>query len=167
MITMFGMERAALLLQCLEWNKQYGASPWHIALSLTWAGPIEVADGLDIDFDVNEPTMGEKLANLNLLDEPTKNNQQKQDLSSDAKPPSADSVHVMLKQALHADDRALLLDCLYTQDEKVYCFNFSYFVFRWISVYTCANSMVDSLAKDTVSHDSLTIIHHGIPSSAA
>lgn len=73
--------------------------------------------------------MGEKLANLNILDEPTKNNQQKQDLSSDVKPPSADSVYVMLKQALHADDRALLLDCLYTQDEKVNCLEFSYLVF--------------------------------------
>ncbi|RWR72393.1 WD repeat-containing protein 43 isoform X1 [Cinnamomum micranthum f. kanehirae] len=83
------------------------------------SGHIEVTDGINVDYDMNEPTMGEKLANLNILDEPTKNNQQKQDLSSDVKPPSADSVYVMLKQALHADDRALLLDCLYTQDEKV------------------------------------------------
>ncbi|GAB2276190.1 hypothetical protein Dimus_010924 [Dionaea muscipula] len=33
--------------------------------------------------------------------------------------PSADSVQVLLKQALHAEDHSLLLDCLYNQDEKV------------------------------------------------
>lgn len=63
--------------------------------------------------------MGEKLARLHLAD----NNEDKsnEDLESppQTKPPSADSVHVLLKQALHADDRALLIDCLYRQDEKV------------------------------------------------
>ena len=39
------------------------------------------------------------------------------------KPPSADSVNILLKQALRDDDRALLLDCLYTQDEKVVFFS--------------------------------------------
>ncbi|KAK9683622.1 hypothetical protein RND81_10G154000 [Saponaria officinalis] len=34
-------------------------------------------------------------------------------------PPSADSVHVLLKQALHADDRPFLLECLGNQDNKV------------------------------------------------
>lgn len=34
-------------------------------------------------------------------------------------PPSADSVHVLLKQALRADDRAALLGCLYNRDHKV------------------------------------------------
>ncbi|GKA93005.1 hypothetical protein Tco_0814991 [Tanacetum coccineum] len=38
---------------------------------------------------------------------------------SPRKPPSADSVHVLLKQALHGDDRFLLLDCLFRQNEKV------------------------------------------------
>lgn len=62
--------------------------------------------------------MGEKLGNLSLHD----NNESKgQEIpeSSHAKPPSADSVNVLLKQALHADDRALLLECLYNQDEKL------------------------------------------------
>ncbi|KAK2974367.1 hypothetical protein RJ640_021223 [Escallonia rubra] len=68
-------------------------------------------DGVQIDNDSNELTMGEKLESLNLVD--------KRESSSLAKPPSADSVHVLLKQALHADDRVLLLDCLYRQDEKV------------------------------------------------
>lgn len=66
--------------------------------------------------------MGEKLASLNLMDNDRAESHEKQEAllpSTDAKPPSADSVHVLLKQALHADDRALLLDCLYTQDEKV------------------------------------------------
>ncbi|KAL0699521.1 hypothetical protein Bca4012_055643 [Brassica carinata] len=35
------------------------------------------------------------------------------------KPPSAASVNVLLRQALHADDRSPLLDCLYNRDEQV------------------------------------------------
>ncbi|XP_024973092.1 WD repeat-containing protein 43 isoform X2 [Cynara cardunculus var. scolymus] len=74
-------------------------------------------DGVQIDNDIDEPTMGEKLASLNI----TKNEGESEEKaeSSPAKPPSADSVHVLLKQALHADDRSLLLDCLFRQDEKV------------------------------------------------
>ncbi|KAL8500027.1 hypothetical protein ACS0TY_019864 [Phlomoides rotata] len=66
--------------------------------------------------DLNEPTMGEKLAGLNLEGKDIAPNLEVVDL---AKPPSADSVYILLKQALRADDRALLLDCLYRQDEKV------------------------------------------------
>ncbi|KAF3972295.1 hypothetical protein ACB098_02G101900 [Castanea mollissima] len=71
---------------------------------------------------VNEPTMGEKLATLNLT---TDSKQQQQEPSLVAatqpqpQPPSADSVQVLLRQALRADDRVLLLDCLYNRDEKV------------------------------------------------
>ncbi|KAF7814345.1 WD repeat-containing protein 43-like isoform X1 [Senna tora] len=80
----------------------------------------EVADGVVLDDDdVNEPTMGEKLASLNLVDENKSKSAKELEASVPAMPPSADSVHVLLKQALHADDRTLLLDCLYTQDEKV------------------------------------------------
>lgn len=79
----------------------------------------EAAEGVLVNDDVNEPTMGEKLASLHLLDNDGAQTHEKQESSIDAKPPSADSVHVLLKQALHADDRALLFDCLYTQDEKV------------------------------------------------
>ncbi|KAK1436823.1 hypothetical protein QVD17_02607 [Tagetes erecta] len=70
-----------------------------------------------IQMDNDEPTIGEKLASLNII---SNNNeiQEKAELSP-AKPPSADSVHVLLKQALHADDRSLLLDCLFRQNEKV------------------------------------------------
>ena len=52
--------------------------------------------------------------------------------------PSVDSVHVLLKQALHADDQALLLDCLYTRDEKV-CFFYFYFTHpsSYLSAYFC------------------------------
>ncbi|XP_061349657.1 uncharacterized protein LOC133294905 [Gastrolobium bilobum] len=77
----------------------------------------EFADGTLLHDDLSEPTMGEKLAGLSLLDEKKFGSHKAQD--SSAKPPSADSVHVLLAQALHADDRALLLDCLYTQDEMV------------------------------------------------
>ncbi|KAL2338126.1 hypothetical protein Fmac_012572 [Flemingia macrophylla] len=79
----------------------------------------EAAEGVLLDNDLNEPTMGEKLATLSLLDEDKSRSNKEQVSSVSANPPSADSVHVLLKQALNADDRALLLDCLYTQDEKV------------------------------------------------
>ncbi|KAK9943990.1 hypothetical protein M0R45_009576 [Rubus argutus] len=82
-------------------------------------GHEEAADGVLVDQDLNEPTMGEKLASLNLVPDDRVESQNKEDSSLHAKHPSADSVHILLKQALHADDRALLLDCLYTQDEKV------------------------------------------------
>ncbi|KAL8059558.1 hypothetical protein ABFX02_03G095700 [Erythranthe guttata] len=75
-------------------------------------------DGL-VDKDVNEvmddlsePTMGEKLASLKLEG---KDNA----LIEDLKPPSADSIYILLKQALRSEDRALLIDCLHRQDEKV------------------------------------------------
>lgn len=72
-------------------------------------------DGTEIDND--EPTIGEKLASLNII----KNKDEIQedgDIFS-ARPPSADSVLGLLKQALHADDRSLLLRCLYSQKEMV------------------------------------------------
>lgn len=64
--------------------------------------------------------MGEKLANLSLVEnKEAKAALEKAESSPLTKPPSADSVHVLLKQALHADDRALLIECLCRQDEKV------------------------------------------------
>ncbi|GKA72083.1 small-subunit processome, Utp12 [Tanacetum coccineum] len=74
-------------------------------------------DGVQIDNDSDEPTMGEKLASLNIVN--TEDGSLEKPETSPAKPPSADSVHVLLKQALHADDRSLLLDCLFRQNEKV------------------------------------------------
>ncbi|OMO50762.1 hypothetical protein CCACVL1_30275 [Corchorus capsularis] len=82
----------------------------------------ENVDGVLVHDDLNEPTMGEKLASLNLVENGNSEiheSQEREESSPRAKPPTADSVNVLLKQALHADDRALLLDCLYTQDEKV------------------------------------------------
>ncbi|KAJ8755993.1 hypothetical protein K2173_024538 [Erythroxylum novogranatense] len=79
----------------------------------------EAIDGVLVQDDMNEPTMGEKLASLNQLNIDNADSLEKQESPSHAKTPSADSVNILLKQALHADDRALLLDCLYTQDEKV------------------------------------------------
>lgn len=78
----------------------------------------EPMDEVQVDYDLNEPTMGEKLLDLN-LSEGNKVENPEQQQSSQAKLPSADSVHLLLKQALHADDRALLLDCLHRKDEKV------------------------------------------------
>ncbi|XP_057454205.1 uncharacterized protein LOC130745828 isoform X2 [Lotus japonicus] len=79
----------------------------------------ETAEGVLVDDDLCEPTMGEKLSSLSLLDDNKSRSDEEQALTASAKPPSADSVDVLLKQALNADDRALLLDCLYTQEEKV------------------------------------------------
>ncbi|KAL6511986.1 hypothetical protein OROGR_021583 [Orobanche gracilis] len=79
---------------------------------------LEDKDGNVID-DLSEPTMGEKLASLKLEQYGKPLNHDDPDISIRAKPPNADSVHILLKQALRADDRALLIDCLYRQDEKV------------------------------------------------
>jgi hypothetical protein len=66
--------------------------------------------------------MEEKLATLNLLngggDGTAGEATQEQPLPV-VMPPSADSVHVLLKQALRADDHASLLNCLYNKDHKV------------------------------------------------
>ncbi|KAL2975169.1 hypothetical protein AAZX31_14G144800 [Glycine max] len=62
--------------------------------------------------------MGEKLASLSVLDGNKSRSDIEQESSVPTKPPSADSVYVLLKQALNADDRTLLLDCLFTQNEK-------------------------------------------------
>lgn len=79
----------------------------------------EPMDRVQTDDDLDEPTMGEKLADLNLVDDNKVQSHEQKEPSPRTKPPSADSVHVLLKQALHADDRVLLLDCLYRKDEKV------------------------------------------------
>ncbi|XAR50575.1 hypothetical protein NMG60_11004930 [Bertholletia excelsa] len=82
-------------------------------------GHKEAIDGSQIDEDLNEPTLGEKLASLDILEKEEVKSLEQRGSSQHATPPSADSVHVLLKQALHADDRTLLINCLYTQDEKV------------------------------------------------
>ena len=82
-------------------------------------GNRKATDGVLVDDDLNEPTIGEKLGTLYSGDGDIAKRNENDESSLAAKPPLADSVHILLKQALHADDRALLLDCLYTQDEKV------------------------------------------------
>lgn len=91
----------------------------------------EAAEGVLLDNDLDEPTMGEKLASLSLVEENKFKSDKEQESSVSVKPPSADSVDVLIKQALNADDRTLLLDCLYTQDEKV----FFLFYFYWSLLY--------------------------------
>jgi len=68
---------------------------------------------------VNEPTMGEKLATLSLITDSKQQQEPSLVAATQPQPPSADSVQVLLRQALRADDRVLLLDCLYNRDEKV------------------------------------------------
>ncbi|GAB4845109.1 hypothetical protein Ancab_038514 [Ancistrocladus abbreviatus] len=111
-----------------------------------------------IQIDDNEPTIGEKLASINLVKE--SDEIQDRQGPSPAQLPSADSVHVLLKQALHADDRALLLDCLYNQDEKVLlCFLFCYLMG---AVVVCALPWLRSLllqhASRIVSHESSLVV---------
>lgn len=91
-------------------------------LAPCFVAPEDPIDGTHGDYDLNEPTIGEKLSNLNLMENAEPKALENMESSSRAKPPSADSVHVVLKQALHADDRALLIDCLCRQDEKVLTF---------------------------------------------
>jgi U3 small nucleolar RNA-associated protein 5 len=88
-------------------------------------------DGVLVKEDHIEPTIGEKLASLNLIqndksksddskiDDAKSSEKQLEPSSQLMQPPTADSVQVLLRQALRADDRALLLDCLYNRDEKV------------------------------------------------
>ena len=84
---------------------------------------------MDAIDDLNEPTMGEKLASLKLEGKDDVPNPENADSSLVVKPPSADSVNILVKQALHADDRALLIDCLSRQDDKVsFCIPFSLLV---------------------------------------
>ncbi|XP_017985262.1 PREDICTED: U3 small nucleolar RNA-associated protein 5 isoform X2 [Theobroma cacao] len=104
-------------------NKKRAADDPDVATTrgINYTGHGENVDGV-LDDDLNEPTMGEKLASLNLVENGKTESHEKQEREESsplAKPPIADSVNVLLKQALHADDHALLLDCLYTQDEKV------------------------------------------------
>lgn len=75
-------------------------------------------DGVVLMDDLSEPTMGEKLTSLNLAENSEATNHDFVDISR-AKPPTVDSVYILLKQALRADDQALLIDCLKRQDEKV------------------------------------------------
>ncbi|KAM0838640.1 hypothetical protein ACQ4PT_060860 [Festuca glaucescens] len=67
------------------------------------------------EYNLDEPTMEQKLESLNLLNKSEFLEEQSVSLA----PPSADSVHILLKQALRADDHAELLKCLYNRDEKV------------------------------------------------
>ncbi|XP_078432950.1 uncharacterized protein LOC144704407 [Wolffia australiana] len=77
-------------------------------------------DGTDGTFDPNEPTMGEKLAGLSPVgNDQLQSSAQERDASAIIKPPSADSVHLLLKQVLRAEDHTLLLNCLYTKDEQL------------------------------------------------
>ncbi|XAR67755.1 hypothetical protein NMG60_11002644 [Bertholletia excelsa] len=69
--------------------------------------------------NLNEPTMGDKLGSLNLHDNTEIKSHERVEYSQLKKPPRADSVHVLLKQALHTNNQALILNCLLTQDEKV------------------------------------------------
>lgn len=88
---------------------------------MIYIGLDEDRDGVLVDGAHNEPTMGDKFESLKLLggEELSNEESNKAAAPSDDKPPTAASVNVLLRQALHADDRSLLLDCLYNRDEQV------------------------------------------------
>ncbi|XP_006664236.1 uncharacterized protein LOC102711395 [Oryza brachyantha] len=69
-------------------------------------------------YNLDEPTMEEKLATLKGGAGRAGGADEEPPLPV-LLPPSADSVHVLLKQALRADDHASLLSCLYNKDHKV------------------------------------------------
>ncbi|KAJ8452786.1 hypothetical protein Cgig2_014549 [Carnegiea gigantea] len=79
---------------------------------------VDGEDAYETEVEGNEPTMADKLASLDAVVIDNADVDERQDPSQTA-PPSADPVHILLKQALHADDRALLLDSLYNRDDKV------------------------------------------------
>ena len=70
--------------------------------------------------------MGEKLATLSLITDSKQQQEPSLVAATQPQPPSADSVQVLLRQALRADDRVLLFDCLYNRDEKVGSGTFSF-----------------------------------------
>lgn len=86
-----------------------------------YIGLDEDRDGVLVDDTLNEPTIGDKLESLDLLNGEKVISEESNRASApgDDKPPTAASVNVLLRQALHADDRALLLDCFYNRDEQV------------------------------------------------
>lgn len=59
----------------------------------------EFADGILLHNDLSEPTIGEELAGLGMLFDNKFRSDKEQDSSFAAKPPSADSVHVLLTRA--------------------------------------------------------------------
>ncbi|KAE8815099.1 WD repeat-containing protein 43 [Hordeum vulgare] len=67
------------------------------------------------EYNLDEPTMEQKLESLNLLNK----SEFLEEQSTSLAPPSADSVYILLKQALRADDHTELVKCLYNRDEKV------------------------------------------------
>ncbi|XP_020523730.1 WD repeat-containing protein 43 isoform X2 [Amborella trichopoda] len=82
-------------------------------------GGLELSNEDAVQCNMNEPTMEERLASLDVHEDAKLNDHTEQLDSSNPVLPAADSVSVLLRQALHADDRALLLECLNTPDEKV------------------------------------------------
>ncbi|KAJ4915873.1 hypothetical protein Rs2_01423 [Raphanus sativus] len=83
------------------------------------SGVDEERDGGVVEDAHNEPTMGDKFESLHLLEGEKLRSEEESNRVDDKKPPTAASVNVLLRQALHADDRSLLLDCLYNRDEQV------------------------------------------------
>ncbi|CAD5176993.1 unnamed protein product, partial [Musa acuminata subsp. malaccensis] len=131
-----GLRRVGLRSSLQKWRKAFASFPTRdwlrrrlVSFFVTLAEIIyyqikpkdsrEIKHKQDREFNMDEPTMEEKLSSLDML------NDEKLDTKAIPEPavtvelPRADSLHILLRQALHAEDQALLLDCLYTRDEKV------------------------------------------------
>ncbi|XP_020594021.1 uncharacterized protein LOC110034099 isoform X2 [Phalaenopsis equestris] len=63
--------------------------------------------------------MAEKLARVELIGDGEAKNATETEAPPPTTIPTADSLHVLLKQAIHAQDHALLVECLSTTDGKV------------------------------------------------
>lgn len=83
------------------------------------------------EYNLDGPTIGEKLATLDLINRDNERKGTEEQTLAMALP-SADSVHILLKQALRADDNMSLLTCLYNRDEKVF---FSVPIFKTSMLY--------------------------------
>nr|AAD39670.1 F9L1.38 [Arabidopsis thaliana] len=114
------------------------------------SGLDEDRDGVLVDDTLNEPTIGDKLESLDLLNGEKVNSEEsnRDSAPGDDKPPTAASVNVLLRQALHADDRSLLLDCLYNRDEQVIANS----VAKLNSAEGCYFGLYNSMDKESVTY---------------
>ena len=116
-------------------------------------GVDEDRDGGVVEDAHNEPTMGDKFESLHLLEGEKQSS--KDSAPVDDKPPTAASVNVLLRQALHADDRSLLLDCLYNRDEQVWklfsvCVSFTLFFFFFLLIFFVLSVYVSQVIANSV-----------------
>ncbi|URE13124.1 Dip2/Utp12 Family [Musa troglodytarum] len=78
----------------------------------------EITHKQDREFNMDEPTMEEKLSSLDMLNDERLDSRAIPEPAATVELPRADSLHILLRQALHSKDHALLFDGLNTRYEK-------------------------------------------------